>query len=738
MDVMASATSETDIQQIVRGEHSNPFAVLGMHRAALVTGPVAVVRAFVPGAESLEVVDLRDGSASSMERVDQTGFFEVAFDRPDRFPYRLRARWSGGNELEFNDPYAYPSTLGELDLHLLAEGRDLQLYRKLGAHPHVVDGVTGVRFGVWAPNATRVSVVGDFNHWDGRRHPMRLHPGAGIWELFIPELEPGTVYKYEIKPRSGPPFVKADPLGFRSEVRPATASVVHAIGRYDWGDDEWIASRRGAVPAREPMSVYELHLGSWRWSDGRPLTYREIADSLPGYVADMGFTHVELLPVMEHPYDPSWGYQVTGYFAPTSRFGSPDDFKYLVDHLHQRGIGVLLDWVPAHFPRDAAGLRRFDGSALYEHQDPRMGEHPDWGTMIFNYGRNEVRNFLIANAIYWLDEFHIDGLRVDAVASMLYLDYSRQAGEWLPNRHGGRENLEAIDFFRELNATVREHFPGALMIAEESTAWPGVTQPVETGGLGFHFKWNMGWMNDFLRFAEHEPIYRKYHLGLLTFSLMYAFSEQFVLPISHDEVVHGKRSMLDKMPGDEWQKFANLRLALGFMWAHPGKKLLFMGSELGQWREWDESRQLDWELLDRPLHSGLQRWVRDLNHVYRGQPALWQRDASYQGFEWIDFNDVENSVVIFRRIADDAEDDLLILCNFTPVPRPSYRVGVPNGGRYRELLNSDSEAYGGGNLGNWGLVSTQEMASHGHSHSMCLLLPPLGILVMKRESGSSI
>ncbi|MEX0599498.1 MAG: 1,4-alpha-glucan branching protein GlgB, partial [Rhodothermales bacterium] len=414
----------------------------------------------------------------------------------------------------------------------------------------------GVRFAVWGPNAARVSVVGDFNHWDGRRHPMRLHPSAGVWEIFIPEMEPGTLYKYEIKPRSGPPFVKADPLGFRSEVRPATASVVHALGRYDWADDEWIERRKSARAASEPMSVYEVHLGSWRWHDDRPSTYRELAESLPDYVAEMGFTHIELLPVMEHPYDPSWGYQVTGYFAPTSRFGTPDDFKFLIDQLHQRGIGVLLDWVPAHFPKDAAGLRRFDGTALYEHQDPRMGEHPDWGTMIFNYGRNEVRNFLIANAMYWLDEFHIDGLRVDAVASMLYLDYSRQHGEWLPNRFGGRENLEAIDFFRELNGAVREHFPGALMVAEESTAWPGVTRPIDEDGLGFHFKWNMGWMNDFLRFVEHEPIYRKYHLGLLTFSLMYAFSEHFVLPISHDEVVHGKRSMLDKMPGDEWQKFA--------------------------------------------------------------------------------------------------------------------------------------------------------------------------------------
>jgi 1,4-alpha-glucan branching enzyme len=730
---MPSATSENDIQQIIHGEHANPFAVLGMHRVSLARGRVTVVRSFVPDAAEVQVVDARDGGRTAMERIDPAGFFEATFDGGGRFPYRLRAKWDEGEPREFEDPYAFPSTLGELDLHLLGEGRDLQLYRKLGAHPHTQEGVAGVRFAVWAPNATRVSVVGDFNQWDGRRHPMRGHPGAGVWDIFIPGLDLGTVYKYEIKPRSGPPFVKADPVGFRAEVRPATASVVHELGRYDWSDADWIERRRAANVAVEPMSIYEVHLGSWRWVDGRPLTYRELARSLPDYVSEMGFTHVELLPVMEHPYDPSWGYQVTGYFAPTSRFGDPDDFKHLVDRLHQRGIGVLLDWVPAHFPKDAAGLRRFDGTPLYEHQDPRMGEHPDWGTMIFNYGRHEVRNFLIANAIYWIDEFHIDGLRVDAVASMLYLDYSRREGEWLPNRFGGRENLEAIDFFRELNQTVREHFPGALMIAEESTAWPGVTHPAEGGGLGFQFKWNMGWMNDFLRFIEHEPVYRKYHLGLLTFSLMYAFSERFVLPISHDEVVHGKRSMLDKMPGDEWQKFANLRLALGFMWTHPGKQLLFMGSEIGQWREWSEDRPLDWELLERPLHHGLQRWVRDLNHAYRHEPALWQRDTSYLGFEWIDFHDVENSVVIFRRIADDPREDLVVLCNFTPVPRPGYRVGVPNGGRYRELLNSDAEIYGGGNLGNGGMVEAEEVASHTHPCSLSLLLPPLAVLVLKRE-----
>jgi len=730
--VKAAATPEADIHKIVHGDHPDPFSVLGMHRVTLLEGPHMVVRAFVPGAEWVRLVDGRDGSDGEMERVEDSGFFELRIPGESRFDYRLRARSEAGGEWEFDDPYAFPSTLTELDLHLIGEGTDLQLYRKLGGHPMSVTGVPGVRFAVWAPNADRVSVVGDFNLWDGRRHPMRRHPGTGVWELFIPGLEIGTIYKYEIKPPSGPPFVKADPVGFRAEVRPATASCVYPIGSYAWSDGEWMRRRAEVDHEAAPMTVYEVHLGSWRWDGDRPLTYLELAEALPAYVEEMGFTHVELLPVMEHPYDPSWGYQVTGYFAPTSRLGSPDDFRHLVDRLHQRGIGVILDWVPAHFPKDAAGLRRFDGSALYEHLDPRMGEHPDWGTMIFNYGRNEVRNFLIANAIYWLDEFHVDGLRVDAVASMLYLDYSRQDGEWLPNRFGGRENLEAIEFFRGLNRAVRQHYPGALMIAEESTAWPGVTHPVEEGGLGFHFKWNMGWMNDFLRFIEHEPVYRKYHLGLLTFSLMYAFSERFVLPISHDEVVHGKRSMLDKMPGDEWQKMANLRLSLGFMWAHPGKQLLFMGSEIGQWREWSEGRQLDWHLLERPGHRGIQAWVRDLNHVYRAERALWERDASYQGFEWVDFHDVENSVLVFRRIAADREEEVLVLCNFTPLPRPGYRVGVPHPGRYREVLNSDAEVYGGSNVGNGGWVETEQVASHGHPASLRLVLPPLGILYLKR------
>jgi 1,4-alpha-glucan branching enzyme len=729
---MAEATLDQDIERIVRGEHPNPFGVLGLHRVRLVRGDRLVLRAFLPWATEAEVVG-RNGEAVPMQRVHEAGFFEALIRDAERFEYTLRVRDGGEESHEFQDPYAFGSTFGDLDLHLMGEGTDLRLHRKLGAHRVTVAGVSGVRFGVWAPNAERVSVVGEFNSWDGRTHVMRLHPGIGVWEIFIPGMDTGTIYKYEVKPKHAPPFLKADPVGFRSEVRPATASIVHDIDSFQWTDSEWMEARPRLDHAHSPVLTYEVHLGSWKWNGDRPLTYREAAVELTAYVKEMGFTHVEFLPVMEHPYDPSWGYQVTGYFAPTSRFGSPDDFKYLVNELHRAGIGVILDWVPAHFPRDAAGLRRFDGTPLYEHEDPRKGEHPDWGTMIFNYGRTEVRNYLLSNALFWLDEYHIDGLRVDAVASMLYLDYSRQDGQWLPNRYGGRENLEAIDFLRQLNRIVREQHPGSLMIAEESTAWPGVTQVPDYGGLGFHFKWNMGWMNDFLRFIEHDSVYRKYHFGLLTFSLMYAFSERFVLPFSHDEVVHGKRSLLDKMPGDAWQKFANMRLALGFMWAHPGKQLIFMGIEIGQWSEWSEARPLDWYLLEWPTHRGLQLWVRDLNRLYTAERAFWERDDTYEGFEWIDFHDVENTVAAFVRRGRGSDEELVVVCNFTPIPRFQYRIGVVEEGLYRELLNSDSEIYGGSNVGNEGLVATHPTPSHGRPHSLLLTLPPLGILILKRE-----
>ena len=735
---MASATLLIDLQQILAAEHPDPFRVLGMHTVSIGGELRLVVRTFLPGAESVWVADAEGRDVAPMEQAHPDGFFEALLPRgTGSFPYRLRVCWPGAEQAVLvADPYSFAPAISDFDLYLMGEGTHLRLWEVLGARPMEIDGVAGVSFAVWAPSARRVSVVGDFNLWDGRRHAMRLHPAQGVWEIFIPELPEGTVYKYEILPRTGAAFLKADPLAFAAELRPETGSKVADLRGYAWGDTEWMEARRGKDFCVEPMTVYEVHLGSWKRvpQDGdRSLTYREIAHELADYVSEMGFTHVELLPVMEHPYDPSWGYQVTGYYAPTSRFGAPEDFRYFVDHLHQRGIGVILDWVPAHFPKDAFALRLFDGTALYEHADPRLGEHPDWGTLVFNFGRNEVRNFLVSNALFWLEEYHIDGLRVDAVASMLYLDYSRQPGQWIPNRYGGRENLDAIEFLQHLNASVRDRYPGALMIAEESTAWPGVTQPPHLGGLGFHLKWNMGWMNDFLRFMREEPIHRKYHFNILTFSLMYAFSEKFVLPLSHDEVVHGKGSLINKMPGDAWQKAANLRVALGAMWSHPGKKLLFMGIELGQWREWSEERSLDWHLLNEPLHAGMQRWMRDLNALYRAEPALWENDFSHTGFEWIDFHDVEQSVLSFVRRSEDGDHVLLFVLNFTPMPRQAYHVGVPRAGKWREVLNSDADVYGGSNVGNQGVVETAALAAHGRDQSLPLTLPPLGILVLRHE-----
>jgi 1,4-alpha-glucan branching enzyme len=735
---MASATLLIDLQQILKAEHPDPFRVLGMHTVSVGGELRLVVRAFLPGAESVWVADADGHDVAPMEQVHPDGFYETLLPRgTGSFPYRLRVCWPGVDKaVVAADPYAFEPVISDFDLYLMGEGTHLRLWEVLGARAMEVDGVEGVAFAVWAPAARRVSVVGDFNLWDGRRHAMRLHPAQGVWEIFIPGVPEGTAYKYEILPHGGSAFLKADPLAFAAQLRPDTASVVADLRGYAWGDAEWMEARRGKDFCVEPMTVYEVHLGSWKrvpHEDDRPMTYREIAHELADYVTDLGFTHVELMPVMEHPYDPSWGYQVTGYYAPTSRFGTPEDFRYFVDYLHQRGIGVILDWVPAHFPKDAHALRRFDGTALYEHEDPRLGEHPDWGTMVFNFGRNEVRNFLVSNALYWLEEYHIDGLRVDAVASMLYLDYSRQPGQWIPNRYGGRENLDAIEFLQQLNAAVRDRHPGALMIAEESTAWPGVTQAPHLGGLGFHLKWNMGWMNDFLRFMKEQSIHRKYHFNLMTFSLMYAFSEKFVLPFSHDEVVHGKGSLINKMPGDAWQKAANLRLALGAMWSHPGKKLLFMGIELGQWREWSENRSLDWHLLGEPLHAGVQRWMRDLNALYRAEPALWQNDFSHTGFEWIDFRDVEQTVLSYLRRSDDGEHELLFVLNFTPVPRHAYHVGVPRAGRWREVLNSDADVYGGSNVGNMGVIEAVPLAAHGREQSLPVTLPPLGILVLRHE-----
>ena len=620
------------------------------------------------------------------------------------------------------------------DLHLLGEGTHFQAFEKLGARVIEHNGVSGVHFAVWAPNARSINVVGDFNRWNGKAHPMRALEQSGYWEAFVPALGQGATYKFEILGADGRLVLKADPCGRYFETPPRTASIVWGgHDPYEWQDVDWMGAREGHDRwLREPMSIYELHLGSWQRSpDGQLHTYRDMAQRLVPYVKDMGFTHVELLPVMEHPFTGSWGYQVIGFFAPTSRFGTPDDFKFLIDAFHQAGIGVILDWVPGHFPKDLHGLARFDGTALYEHSDPRQGEHQDWGTLVFNYGRHEVRSFLLSNALFWLKEFHLDGLRVDAVASMLYLDYSREAGEWVPNKFGGRENLDAIEFVKQLNMLIEHDCPGTFVCAEESTSWPGVTRPVHLGGLGFTYKWNMGWMHDMLDYTKENPVHRKWHHNKITFSMIYAYSENFVLPFSHDEVVHGKRSMLDKMPGDVWQKHANLRALYGYMFVHPGKKLMFMGGEIGQWREWNHDWQLDWEVLGDARHAGLQRWVRDLNRVYREHASLWEADFEPAGFSWIDCNDHEHSIIALTRRGRTDDDSLIAVVNFTPVPRRGYRLGVPRDGAYQELLNSDADVYGGSNIGNQSRVEAEAQASHGHEFSLNISVPPLGFLLLK-------
>ena len=727
------------VEALVRGEHGDPFSILGPHVISRGAERALVLRAFLPRAEKVAVVPLAgDLSSQPMNRIHPDGLFEIAFPGRDAWvAYRLRWNDPAGVEVETEDPYRFPSTLSDFDLYLIGEGTHYRSYEKLGAHPLTLEGVAGVRFAVWAPNARRVSVVGDFNGWDGRAHPMRLHPGNGLWEIFIPGIGAGGLYKFEILPRGGgPPMLKADPYAFTFEVPPRTASVVTDLS-YTWGDGEWMAGRGRRHAVEAPIAVYEVHLGSWR----RPmeggddfLNYRELAQQLAVYVKAMGYTHVELLPLSEHPYYPSWGYQTLGHFAPTCRYGSPQDFMYFVDHLHQYGIGVILDWVPAHFPQDPHGLIYFDGTHLYEHEDPRWREHPDWGTRIFNYGRNEVANFLIAGALFWLERYHIDGLRVDAVASMLYLDYGRRDGEWRPNPYGGRENLEAIAFLKRFNEAVYRHHPDVITIAEESTAWPMVSRPTYVGGLGFGYKWNMGWMHDTLTYMSKDPIYRKHHHNNLTFGLLYAWHENFILPLSHDEVVHGKGSLHRKMPGDDWQKFANLRAFYAFMYGHPGKKLLFMGGEFGQTSEWYHEVSLDWHLQEMgPYHRGLQRLLRDLNALYRTQAALHQVDFDPAGFQWIDCNDWAASVVSFVRRARDPEDFLVFACNFTPVPREGYRIGVSRGGYYREVLNTDAEAYGGSNLGNAGGVMAEPVPRHGHEYSLALTLPPLAAVVFRQE-----
>ncbi len=714
---------DDDTLRVLSFRHHDPFCVLGRHQQ----GDRTIVRALLPGASGAEIADIGE----PMRRLHDTDLFtwEGCRELPDRY----RIRWidtDGQPHCEY-DPYAFLPQLSDYDLHLFGEGRHWHAYRFMGAHAHRTDDIDGVLFAVWAPNAQRISVVGDFNAWDGRRHPMRVRGHSGVWELFIPGITPGGLYKYEILTNSGELLLKTDPYAQYMEVRPGNASRIWQSD-YQWQDHDWLERRRVHDWQHTPMSIYEVHLGSWRRDENNGfLGYRELAGQLVAYVLDMGYTHIELLPVTEHPLDASWGYQTTGYFAPTSRFGDPDDFRAFIDLCHQHGIGVILDWVPAHFPRDAHALARFDGTPLYEHEDPRKGEHRDWGTLIYNYGRNEVRNLLVSSAMYWVEEFHIDGLRVDAVASMLYLDYSREPGDWVPNEYGGNENLEAIDFLRELNTVVQSRHPGCLTIAEESTSWPQVSRPVWLGGLGFNMKWNMGWMHDTLQYMSKEPVHRHYHHDQLTFGLLYAFSENFVLPFSHDEVVHGKASMINKMPGDEWQRFANLRLLYTYMYCYPGHKLLFMGNDIAQGREWDHDQQLEWHLTDYPLHAGIRKLVSDLNRLYTTEPALHRYDFEAEGFEWIDCHDASQSVLSFIRQADGRR--VLVILNFTPVPRPGYRIGVPEPGHYRVIHNSDSEYYGGSNYDSPPEYETESVAWMGRTHSLVLDLPPLAGIVLKRD-----
>jgi 1,4-alpha-glucan branching enzyme len=715
------------IQALVEGRHGDPFAVLGPHA----TPRGFAVRAFHAGAESAEAIDATSGKrCAKLLRRHPDGFFEGLIQRKKAPRYRLR--FTRGEEAwEEEDPYRFPSGFGEVDLHLIGEGRHRRLVELMGAHPMTLEGVAGIRFAVWAPNASRVSVIGDFNHWDGRRHQMRRHPGIGVWEIFIPEVVPGTRYMFELLGPHGELLpAKADPFAFAAEKPPSTASVACGLPPYAWKDAHWMEQRAEHQHRRAPMSIYEVHLGSWRRrEDNLELSYEQLAEQLIPYVRYLGFTHIECLPVSEHPFSGSWGYQPISLYAPTARFGPPEGFAGFVDRCHEAGIGVIVDWVPAHFPSDAHGLARFDGTALYEHEDARLGFHRDWNTLIYNFGRNEVANFLRANALFWLEHYHVDALRVDAVASMLHLDYSRPAGEWLPNIHGGNENLEAMQFLRDMNTELFAAAPGATSIAEESTAWPGVSRPVYDGGLGFGYKWNMGWMHDTLEYMRHEPIHRSHHQGQISFGLVYAFSENFVLPLSHDEVVHGKGSLLGKMPGDRWQKFANLRAYYGFMWSHPGKKLLFMGGEFAQEREWNHDMSLDWHLTTDPMHRGIQELVRDLNAVYREEPALHVRDCEPEGFEWIDASDAAASVFVYLRKGGEDDRPVVAVCNFTPVVRRSYRIGLPFEGAWRELVNTDQERYGGSGVYN-GHIEARSEPWQGRPASAELSLPPLAVLLL--------
>ena len=726
------------VLSVVNSDHADPFSILGIHSAGP-DGGVAI-RTFLPHALRVDVIDPQGAVLAPMERIHQHGFFIATFPKAtDRFPYRFRLHFWGGGTAEMEDAYRFPSALGEMDQYLLAEGTHLRSYEKLGAHPIVLEGVEGVAFAVWAPNAQRVSVIGDFNEWDGRRHPMRVHHSCGVWDIFVPHIGVGAHYKFEIRgPHGNLMPAKADPYASWCEMPPHTASRVYDLTRFQWTDGAWMNNRFNTSTRDKPISIYEVHLLSWRRNPEqgfRSLSYRELAEELVGYIKDLGYTHIELMPVNEHPFVGSWGYQPIALFAPTSRLGEPDDFRYFVDKCHEAGIGVILDWVPGHFPEDAHGLGFFDGTHLYEHMDPRQGRHSDWGTLIYNYSRGEVQNFLLSNALFWLEQYHIDGLRVDAVASMIYLDYSRNPDEWVPNEFGGKENLAAISFLKRVNEMVYAQHSGAFTCAEESTAWPMVSRPTYLGGLGFGYKWNMGWMHDTLRYISKDSIHRRFHHDDLTFGLLYAFHENFILAISHDEVVHGKGSLISKMPGDEWQKFANLRLYLTFMYTQPGKKLLFMGSEFGQTSEWNHDDSLGWHLLQYPIHDGARSCMRDLNALYRKTPCLYERDNEGEGFQWIDCHDHDQSILSYVRRGVDPNDFVVVVCNFTPIARKDYRIGVPSEVLYNEIFNSDAAIYGGSNVGNAGAVLANPVPMHDQPYSLSLILPPLGAVIFKLAAG---
>jgi 1,4-alpha-glucan branching enzyme len=758
---MSSIVAPEQVSQIVNNLHHDPFEVLGCHPLDQ-NGKVNswVVRAYLPKATAAWVICPEARTEYPMRSIHHPNFFVCTIDDPKLANYQLRVK-EGDKEKVIYDPYRFRSSqITEFDIHLFAEGNHHRIYEKLGAHPLKLEGVEGVYFALWAPNARNVSILGDFNQWDGREHQMRKLEN-GIWELFIPELKVGTQYKYEVKNWEGHIYEKSDPYGFQQEVRPKTASIVADLNTYKWNDDDWMEQRRNTDPLSQPISVYEVHLGSWlhasseekmallsgksepvsvsEWKhESRFLSYYELVDRLIPYVKELGYTHIELLPIAEHPFDGSWGYQVTGYYAPTSRFGNPEDLMYFIDRCHANGIGVIVDWVPGHFPKDGHGLAFFDGTHLYEHSDPRKGEHKEWGTLVFNYDRNEIRNFLVANALFWFDKYHIDGIRVDAVASMLYLDYCRKDGEWVTNEYGGRENLAAADFLRQVNSLLFGYFPGVLSIAEESTAWPMVSWPTYTGGLGFNLKWNMGWMHDMLDYFSMDPWFRQFHQNNVTFSMWYHHSENYMLALSHDEVVHGKSNIIGKMPGDEWQKYANVRCLFGYMFAHPGKKTMFMSMEFGQWSEWNVWTDLEWHLLQYDNHKSLKKFFADLNTVYKSQPALYDRDFEEPGFEWIDCSDNRHSVVAFIRRSKDPNDFAIVVCNFTPQPHSHYRIGVPEAGFYTELFNSDARPYGGSNMGNLGGKWTEEWSFHNLPYSLDLCLPPLAVLILKLDRPKTI